>query len=254
MAFAVGGYEVRWYILMLSMAILLPPVIFAVLARKEGMGWAHIFRLSVWWIAVGLIGARLFYLLENWQFFMGHTDKIFGLAGERMYGGILGVILVSWVYSRIAGLSFLRISDLIIPGGVLAMVIARIGCTLNGCCYGEACDLPWAIVYTAPDSRAPLHTPIHPFQIYQILWFAVMAVVIWTLLGKTHITGLVTLTYWVMLAVGDLLTRFLRADEPKEWGISQAQVIDILILLIIIVWAIVRKVSSGRLRDGAQAA
>jgi phosphatidylglycerol:prolipoprotein diacylglycerol transferase len=107
-----------------------------------------------------------------------------------------------------------------------------VGCVINGCCYGVTCDLPWAIVYTNTESYAVNGVPVHPTQVYHIIWNMLAFGLLWWLRKTLKPQGTVFLAYLSFYAAGDLLIRFVRDGEPFLFGIQQAQLIGLLILLI----------------------
>ena len=123
-------------------------------ARQVGLDPEIILSLATWFFASGIVGARLFYVVEYWPKFdkatLGETLlTIINLTqgGLVVYGSLLagGAALVVFVYkNRLPGLAF---ADLIAPGVVLGVGLGRIGCFLNGCCFGGVCDLPWAVQF-----------------------------------------------------------------------------------------------------------
>jgi phosphatidylglycerol:prolipoprotein diacylglycerol transferase len=137
--------------------------------------------------------------------------------------------------------ALLSIGDAVAVGMPLALAIGRIGCTINGCCYGTfAPNLPWAVVYTHPNSLAPLDVPMHPITIYHLLWNLIVFGIVWQLRGKFKPEGGLLFFCLCLFAVGDFGVRFLRTDEPVLWGLRQAQVLDLAILAVFLPWLIIR--------------
>jgi phosphatidylglycerol:prolipoprotein diacylglycerol transferase len=121
-------------------------------ARQVGLDPEIILSLATWFFVSGIVGARLFYIIEYWPKFqrptIGETlARMVNLAegGLVVYGSLLagGAALLIFIHrNRLPGLAF---ADLIAPGVVLGVGIGRIGCFLNGCCYGGITDVPWAV-------------------------------------------------------------------------------------------------------------
>jgi phosphatidylglycerol:prolipoprotein diacylglycerol transferase len=166
--------------------------------------------------------------------------KIFSFEGLAVYGAVIGVILAIVIYCLVKKLSIWQIGDIISPGALVGMAIGRIGCVFNGCCYGLATSLPWAVDYTCPTSYSPLGVPMHPTQIYHIIWNLAAFGVLWSLRRKLKPTGSVFLLYLAFYAAGDLIIRFFREGEPFLFGLQQAQLIGIIMLVITVSWLAVR--------------
>jgi len=135
----------------------------------------------------------------------------------------------------------LSLGDAAAIGTPLAIAIGRVGCTLNGCCYGlPAPDLPWAVVYTHPNSIAPLNTPIHPTQIYHLLWGLIVFGIVWRFRDKLKPEGSLFFFFICIFTIGDFALRFLRDEEPWLWSFRAAQLVDLAVLVIFVPWLIIR--------------
>jgi len=203
-----------------------------------------LYSLFLWCILGGYIGGRLAYVIYDWGHFVATPQEIIGFQGLAQNGMIIGVIAAALIYMRVTRMRFptlLSIGDAVAVAMPLALSIGRIGCTINGCCTGAfAPDLPWAVVYTHPNSIAPLNVPMHPTQIYHLLWGLIVFAVVWRLRGKFKPEGCLAFFCFCLFAAGDLGIRFLRTDEPVLLGLRQAQVLDLAIVVIFLPWLIIR--------------
>ena len=151
-----NGLPIRGYGMMLLLAVASGVGLSVWRAQRIGFDPEIILSLAMWLFVAGIVGARLFYVIEYWHTFRGGTfaetfTAVLNVTqgGLVVYGCMLagGAALAVFVYKhRLPGLV---LSDLIAPGVVLGMAIGRVGCFLNGCCYGGACDLPWAVQFPA---------------------------------------------------------------------------------------------------------
>jgi phosphatidylglycerol:prolipoprotein diacylglycerol transferase len=150
------GLPIRGYGLMLLLAVVAGVVVSAYRARRAGLDPEVILSLATWFFVSGILGARLFFVIEYWKRFQKPTlgESLVAVVnltqgGLVVYGSLLagGAALVVFIYkNRLPGLAF---ADLIAPGVVLGVGLGRIGCFLNGCCYGGISDLPWAVQFPA---------------------------------------------------------------------------------------------------------
>jgi phosphatidylglycerol:prolipoprotein diacylglycerol transferase len=154
------GLAIRGYGTMLLVAVLSGIGLTVYRARRVGLDPEIILSLGTWLFIAGIIGARLFYIIEYWPRFERSTPAETLLAmlnltlgGLVVYGALLagGAALVAFIYKN--HLPGLALSDLIAPGVVLGVGLGRLGCFLNGCCYGGLSDLPWAVQFP-PESPA----------------------------------------------------------------------------------------------------
>ena len=121
--------------------------------------------MAVWMIVAGLVGARMFYVVEYWEHFRRPTfgeslGAIINLTqgGLVVYGALVAGLGLGWLYVLRHGLPLLTMADLAAPSLTLGLAFGRVGCFLNGCCYGGTCDLPWAV-------RFPPHSPPYLQQV-----------------------------------------------------------------------------------------
>jgi len=163
-----------------------------------------------------------------------HPGLILSAGGLTAYGAVLGAALGIWVYSKFSDFKFGYFADLVAPAIILAQAIGRVGCTINGCCYGIETSLPWGVKYTHPNSLAPLGVAIHPTQIYEILYNLLVFAVLVKLRGRFKPEGSLFLIYLSLYALWRVGMDFLRPGTPFLFGLHQAQIIAIIVLLITI--------------------
>lgn len=242
-AFTIGSHQVRWWGIVAGIAVIVILIITLREAKRIGIK-RDLYSLFLWGIVGGYIGGRLAYVIYDWDYFVANPLKIIGFAGLAQNGMIIGIIGAALIYMRVTRMRFstlLSIGDAVVVGMPLALAIARIGCIINGCCTGTvAPNLPWAIIYTHPNSVAPLNVPMHPTQIYHLLWGLIVFAVVWRLRGKFKPEGCLVFFGFCLFAAGDLGIRVLRTDEPVLWGLRQAQVLDLAILVVFLPWLITR--------------
>ena len=186
-------------------------------------------------IPSGVVVSKLLHVIDMWDYYIQNPGLIVSAGGLTAYGAILGAALGIWIYSRFSNLNFGYFADLVAPAVVLAQaVIGRIGCTINGCCYGLETSLPWGVVYTHPDSLAPLGVAIHPTQVYEIIFGLVVFVVLIKLRERFKPEGSLFLIYLTLYALWRVGMDFLRPGTPFLFGLHQARIISIIVLLITI--------------------
>jgi len=242
-AFTIGSLKIQWYGIVVAAAVISMLIIVPRQAKRLGIT-RDLYGLALWCIIGGYIGGRLAYVIYDWEHFVANPRDIIGFEGLAQNGMIIGVIVVALTYMGVRRMRFselLSLGDATAVGTPLALAIGRVGCTIKGCCSGiPAPDLPWAVVYTHPNSLAPLNTPIHPTQIYHLLWGLIVFAIVWQLRGKFKPEGCLLFFCLCIFAIGDLSLRFLRDEEPVLWGLRAAQLVDLAILVIFLPWLIIR--------------
>ena len=234
-AFTIGSIEVRWYGIMVALAIL-TVVLWTAWEVKKGANISYdtLFTAALVGIPSGVILSRLLHVIDGWEYYSQNPGEIIGGGGLTAYGAILGATLGIWIYSRFSKFQFGYFADVVAPGIILAQAIGRVGCTLNGCCYGLETFLPWSIVYTHPNSLCPLGVATHPTTVYEIIWNLLVFGVLLKLRGRLKPGGSLFLVYLSLYSVYRLGADFLRPGTSFLFGLHQAQVIAIIVLAIAI--------------------
>jgi phosphatidylglycerol---prolipoprotein diacylglyceryl transferase len=170
-----AGLPIRGYGMMLLVAVVSGVGMAVYRARRMGIAPELIMSLAFWLFVSGIVGARLFYLIEYWDKLIAGKPLGQALAaavsinegGLVVYGMLVvgGGALLAFIYwFRVPGLA---LADLIAPSVAIGLAFGRIGCFLNGCCFGGPCDLPWAISF--PKDSGPHEQQIRLGQVYGIM-------------------------------------------------------------------------------------
>ena len=246
----VAFLNVRWYGIFVALAIIVI-ILWLVWQVKKGakISYDTVFMAALVGIPSGIIISRLLHVADNIVVaklhpelvlagrvidYTQHPGQIIGGGGLTIYGAVLGAALGIWVYSRFSKFRFGYLADLIVPGLILAQVVGRMGCTINGCCYGLPTSLPWGIVYTHPDSFGPLGVAVHPTQVYEIIYLLmIFGAALW-LRRWLKSDGSLFLVYLGLYSAWRIGIDFLREGTSFLLGLHQAQVIGIIVLAITI--------------------
>ena len=201
--------------------------------RDPKLSTDTIINMAIVGIPSGIIGARLFHVVVHWKDFIHDPLAIFGGEGLAIYGAVLGAALGIWIYSRISKFNYGYYTDMLAPGIILAQAIGRVGCTLNGCCYGTYCELPWAITYTDPSHGAMIQS-VHPTQIYEIFFNLFVFGLLLIFRKRFRPDGSIFIIYLTLYSAWRLGIGFIRQGPDVLWGMHEAQLLAIAVLLITI--------------------
>jgi len=166
-----------------------------------------------------LVGARTLYVVSYWQdSFAGQPWKeIFMVrhGGLVYYGGLIGATVPTSIYAWRKKLPLWKIADALAPSIALGYVPGRIGCLMNGCCYGRPTDLPWAIHFPADHETQGIG--VHPTQIYDSLLSLVLYLTLAWLYRRKKFDGQVFAAYLVGYAVTRSFVEMFRGDYAVRY-------------------------------------
>ncbi len=234
-AFSIGPFSIAWYGIFVALAVL--TLVSCSLWQVRGdskVSRDTIINMALVGIPSGIIFSRLLHILDRWDYYSQHLGEIIGGSGLTIWGAVLGATLGVWVFSLIRKHPFGYVTDLVAPGIILAQAIGRIGCIINGCCYGVHTDIFCAIVYTNPESLGPIGVAVHPTQFYEIIYNLIVFGVLLKLKGKFTSDGSLFLIYLSLYSLWRFGIDFIREGNPLLFGLHEAQLISIVVLAIAI--------------------
>lgn len=235
--FHIGPFTLYSFGLMVILGFLFGAALGSKLARERGLPGEAFLDGAVYILFAGIAGARLLYVALNWKTFSGNLLNIGALwqGGMSFHGGVILAILVGVLYLRARKIPLLAMADAAAPGIALGYAIGRIGCFMNGCCYGTPTDLPWGVVF--PHSE--LHVPCHPTQIYATILNLVLLAGLVRLYRRPHRVGQVMAAYVIGYSVYRFLIESLRKGVTAEvlaFGLTEAQVFSLLCVVLGVAW------------------
>lgn len=223
----IGPIPVNWYGITFALGFLAGGRLTWRWAPKYGVSRANLESLLLWILLGTVIGARLSYIGQNDPLaYLKEPWTILAVwqGGLAYFGGLLGAIGAAFLYTRRAGLRFVKIAALFAPAIPIGSAIGRISCGLDGMDYGTPTSLPWGVVYLNPNSYAPVDSiPRHPDQFYELAGDLVIAALLLRLRGKLT-AGALFITYLILFSVLRFFVCFVRGNVPVvALGLKNAQ-------------------------------
>lgn len=234
-----GPITIHSYGLMVAVACLAGIYVAVAETRRRGIKIELVYDFVFYLIVGSIIGARLYYLaFLDPSSLLKAPLSIFKIweGGLAIHGAIFGGILSGLIFSKFRRISFWKLFDLIAPSIILGQAIGRIGCFLNGCCYGVPTESVFGVRF--PENSLPYFAykglPVHPTQLYEFILNIFGFFFLWSIRKKIKYEGGVFLLYLIVYNCIRLMVSGLRGDSFFVWGTSLklAQAISIIILII----------------------
>ena len=213
-AFNFGTWPLHWFGVLIALGFLAGLWTASRRATRYGLQPDQVGDSIVWIIIGAVLGARSLYVITYWQeSFAGRPWKeIFMVqhGGLVFYGGFVGAALAVMLYCHFRKLPLWNLADALAPSIALGSAFGRMGCLMNGCCYGRTCDLPWAVHFPAGHETSPVG--VHPTQIYDaLLNLALYGALAW-LYRRKKFDGQVFAAYLICYALTRSLVEHFRGD------------------------------------------
>jgi phosphatidylglycerol:prolipoprotein diacylglycerol transferase len=252
--FRIGPFLITWHGVFAVLGILAGARLGLWLLEKDGVDTTRGADGVAWMVVIGLIGARLLYVWENFKLFAGgQLLRVFALTegGISQWGGLFGAALGAYIWARRSHFSFWKILDAAGAATMIGLAIGRIGDVINGEHHGTPTTLPWGVEYVNPATLGEPGAVVHPEVAYEMLLTLVLlgALLPFHQRLKARLPdGVVGLIYLGLYAAGRFFLSFLRTDPSVFLGMRQAQLASLLMVLMAVVAIplLVRRARAGR--------
>jgi phosphatidylglycerol---prolipoprotein diacylglyceryl transferase len=211
-----GPLQIRWYGLMYVIAFVLAYIVLIKASRRRGYDLTRqdVGDFLTYAIVGVIVGARLgFCVFYNFAYYAHHPLKVFAVweGGMSFHGGLIGVFVGGWLYTRKSGKSYLVLGDLAALAAPLGLFFGRMGNFINAELYGRVTDVPWAMVF--PDA-GPL--PRHPSQLYEAFFEGLVLFVLLFLLSRRKTpNGFLLAAFLVGYGFFRFFLEFFREPDPQ---------------------------------------
>lgn len=213
-AFHFGSFPIYWYGVMVALAFIAGIWTATRRCPQDGLHPAALADIGPWLIVAGLVGARALFVITYWdENFAGQPFwEVFAVrrGGLVFYGGLIAAVLAAIVYIQFKKLPPMKVGDALAPSIALGHMFGRLGCFLNGCCYGGSCDLPWAVRF--PTEHETAGTPVHPTQLYEGALNLLLYIALEWFYPRKKFDGQIFGIYLVAYALLRVAVEFFRGD------------------------------------------
>ncbi len=247
--FSIGDFTVRWYGVLAALGFLSAILLVRANRRFAGLSVEQITNVVMLAMFSGVLGARIFYVAQNWRYYRNHWSAIIRIdqGGLVFYGGFMLAFLgIVWYVVRRCRADWVRVCDTMAPALAGAHALGRIGCFLNGCCFGKPAEICWAVVYPAGSEpfRRYGAAALHPVQLYEAGLNILLGIALFFLVRKTK-RGVVMSCYILAYGLLRFLDEFFRGDHTDFVdGFTPAQVIGFGLIplgAILLIWFATRR-------------
>ncbi len=245
-----GPLTIHWYGVMMAAGFVAGIANWIMLGRRHGRNSQYCADLMFWIMVAGILGARTAYVLENWSEYAANPLSIVRLdqGGLIFYGGFVAAGVAIVLYARVRRERIVPLMDFVLTSLPLAHALGRIGCFLNGCCFGNCTSRalgvafpkgspPWIAHYSAGqiDQFAEVSLPVHPVQLYEAGYNALIYAVLVLVFRRSRYVGSVSIVYLLLYALGRFALEFLRGDRADRLavgGLSIAQFVSLFVFVV----------------------
>lgn len=229
--FTIFGFSLSSYFSFVFIALICAATLFIYLSKKYKFNLINAVDILLIIMSTWFIGARLFHVIfELPSYYLKNPIEIFYISkgGFVLYGGIIFVSFCIYIYTKIKNLSFFKVMDISAAPLMLGMAIGRIGCFMQGCCYGKTTTLPWGMVFKTVSLGH-----LHPTQLYMSFYNFLIFLVSLKLLKKNKFVGYTGLISLALYSLFRFFVEYFRADYRGAYSyLSISQLISILVFFI----------------------
>lgn len=232
--FKIGPLAVHSYGFMIAIAFAVGILVTPPFARRAKIKMEVILELAIYMVVCAIVGSRSLYVIGRWGYYKDNLLEIFMVqkGGLAFLGGFLLAVLVTFLFARSKGIPVLRLMDVMCPGTALGYSIARIGCFLNGCCFGLPTGVPWGVSFPVGALAYSYFgaDQIHPTQLYAVFLVLAIFLIIVFLWKRRAYDGYVFFWFLVLYAVYRFTVEFFRYCPPELYllGLNPGQIVSII--------------------------
>lgn len=228
-AFTIFGIDIMWYAVLITSGMIIATVICCVRAPKHDLTLDQIINFVIICIPAAIIGARLYYVVFNWEFYASDIKKILNIRGGGLaiHGGLIFAFVAVCILCAVWKLRPLNVLDLAVPCIAIAQAIGRWGNYFNSEAHGGPTDLPWAITVNGQS--------VHPTFLYESIWCFLLFFFLIYVDNRRKFEGQTLLLYGILYSAERFFVEALRTDSLMIGPFKQAQVLSLSVIAVCII-------------------
>jgi len=245
----IGPIALRWYGLMYAVAIIIGLWAISGYVERKGITEARVFRIVWWCIIAGLIGGRLYFVVQQPNLYQNYILQPLNIiavwqGGMAFFGAIFLVIPTLIWRAHVERVNPLVLIDAGVLFAAVGQIFGRVGNLINGDIIGFRTTLPWGTVYQNPQSWACLNpatcnVPVQPAAAYELLIDVVMLILLFVLARRVRRPGVLTFVYLFSYCISQFLVFFVRDNVITtflglNWNLKQAQWTSLVVFIVLI--------------------
>lgn len=228
-AFTIFGIDIMWYAVLITSGMIIATVICCVRAPKHDLTSDQIINFVIICIPAAIVGARLYYVVFNWEFYASDIKKILNIRGGGLaiHGGLIFAFVAVCILCAVWKLRPLNVLDLAAPCIAIAQAIGRWGNYFNSEAHGGPTDLPWAITVNGQS--------VHPTFLYESIWCFLLFFFLIYVDNRRKFEGQTLLLYGILYSAERFFVEALRTDSLMIGPFKQAQVLSLSVIAVCII-------------------
>lgn len=230
--FNIGHFAVRWYGIILTIAMAVGIWLTAREAERKGFKKDDVYDAALWIVVGGLIGARLFHVLDHWSHeYAANPIRALYIweGGLAIWGALIGGLIAGALIAWRRGWRFPKLLDAAAPGLVLAQAIGRVACVITGDAMGKPTNGPFGFAYTNPNVMVPqLGVYYTPMPVYELVINLGIFAVLWQLRKRNWVDGKLFLVYLTLYSLERFFLSFTSSYRIIAFGLTQSQIVAVL--------------------------
>ncbi len=243
-AFSIGGFDIRWYGILIATGIILGILISQYNCKWRKVDFDNLLNIVLLSLPIGIVGARLYYVIFEFENYKNNIIDAFNIrnGGLAIHGGLIFAIGTALIYTKIKKLNFIKFADVAAPSIILAQALGRWGNFFNQEAHGDAVSYEFIKHFPMFIQKGMNINGIYynPTFLYESIWNITVFMILMVILRKCKKDGIVFFTYIGLYSIGRFIIEGMRTDSLMLGNIRMAQFVS---LTGVVVWIIFMAVS-----------